>query len=912
MANEIQFILAAVPIFLYMLIPGFLVSLGLLGKTKLKLFEIFAFGMVLGTVIPPFLMFFVYIFGLNYSLLLAALGFLLSTAVGAALCYQQGTFERLKDIDFSAEGDTKRLVAWAALVIIMVWALWVRTQSLSPVFYEFDPYFYEYATQYLLVDGRIPMQDVTAWYPVGADHLAPPLSNFLTASWYSLYTQGGAYNNLLLATVAGLYPPLVGALMCFLAYKFVSEGYGMKYGLLAASFTAFLPQLIRKFAAGESEIQPWGVYSLMFFLASYAMVVKRRELRFAALAGIAYMSVILGSQYGLASSLIFAGYMGIEAILSFLRNQDLKKFVQLNGVVVGAVVLSTLLRRYYQLGFNDFAEYLTTDMLVVIVAFAFVTVLYYASKKFTKVEQKIYALSALAVIGLIILFATPLGGRVTGYVEYAAGYAKPSDALMMTVAEEGATAGTFQYAFGFLGSSVLGDLNMVHVILFFTAFFLVYSVLRDSKLALLYALAIFPISYVGMSKSKYVLQLGLMLSVAFCVSLGELEHMLKHAVDHFAKSMKKQKREFDKESYYEYAVYGCFAIGVAFVLLSGVGPFFDGPVPELTFGLNNPAYLNQFPTGFNCRDVNPENELLTEYYCAAKYNCSRIGNDEKMLLYYLRCNTIPAYWLDSMEWVKDETPEDARLISWWDYGHWINFFGERDCLTRNEHANSTVDLQVADKFVDATPQELAAFMREKDSEYVLFDIDLVNKWGALNFLSCVYNNQTNMSFAQSKSGGMGKSECEYDHSFEHVFVPLQRTMADYCPMSTPEKPLVYGFSNMGVAYCIEEDTSAGYVMPITVYDNSTGNMVKVHLQPEYTTKMQDGRDYGVYKAYYFKNSSAWSDGESGWGDRKGKFYDSNFYNAFYLGELEGFELAYEYVPPEGGLALIRIFKLKEA
>jgi dolichyl-diphosphooligosaccharide--protein glycosyltransferase len=40
-------------------------------------------------------------------------------------------------------------------------------------------------------------------------------------------------------------------------------------------------------------------------------------------------------------------------------------------------------------------------------------------------------------------------------------------------------------------------------------------------------------------------------------------------------------------------------------------------------------------------------------------------------------------WYDAMQWLKENTPEDAVIASWWDYGYWINTLGERKTLADN-------------------------------------------------------------------------------------------------------------------------------------------------------------------------------------------------------------------------------------
>ncbi|MBT4676201.1 MAG: hypothetical protein HOB66_06485, partial [Thaumarchaeota archaeon] len=40
-------------------------------------------------------------------------------------------------------------------------------------------------------------------------------------------------------------------------------------------------------------------------------------------------------------------------------------------------------------------------------------------------------------------------------------------------------------------------------------------------------------------------------------------------------------------------------------------------------------------------------------------------------------------WKDAMLWVKENTPEDAVIASWWDYGYWITTLSERTTLADN-------------------------------------------------------------------------------------------------------------------------------------------------------------------------------------------------------------------------------------
>jgi len=48
-------------------------------------------------------------------------------------------------------------------------------------------------------------------------------------------------------------------------------------------------------------------------------------------------------------------------------------------------------------------------------------------------------------------------------------------------------------------------------------------------------------------------------------------------------------------------------------------------------------------------------------------------------------------WADAMQWLRENTPEDAVIASWWDYGYWISTLGERKTLADN---STLIDWQI--------------------------------------------------------------------------------------------------------------------------------------------------------------------------------------------------------------------------
>jgi dolichyl-diphosphooligosaccharide--protein glycosyltransferase len=75
-------------------------------------------------------------------------------------------------------------------------------------------------------------------------------------------------------------------------------------------------------------------------------------------------------------------------------------------------------------------------------------------------------------------------------------------------------------------------------------------------------------------------------------------------------------------------------------------------------------------------------------------------------------------WLDAMQWIKENTPEDAVVASWWDYGYWITTLGERRSIADNATLIDWRIKQMAQVFL-STPEKGWEILNEMDADYVL-------------------------------------------------------------------------------------------------------------------------------------------------------------------------------------------------
>ena len=75
-------------------------------------------------------------------------------------------------------------------------------------------------------------------------------------------------------------------------------------------------------------------------------------------------------------------------------------------------------------------------------------------------------------------------------------------------------------------------------------------------------------------------------------------------------------------------------------------------------------------------------------------------------------------WLESMEWIKNNTPKDAVIASWWDYGYWISTLGERASIADNSTLYTSVIEKLAKMFL-SSPQEGWQMLRDMEADYVV-------------------------------------------------------------------------------------------------------------------------------------------------------------------------------------------------
>lgn len=974
-------------IFLSAFIPGAILSLGLMKKSDFTLLEKilagFAFGWVLqGTL--PFLEFVLLGVKFSYGLTLANTALLYIIAIGIFIWRKaQEEIPILEEFKISLQKDPFKYAIPTLLLLLFFVNFWVRIQTLTPIYQELDPYYYIYISQQIITQGFNPLNDQTAWYPeVQVSHRWAPINYYSLSAWYSLYTQGGEYNNYLLFLVGNIYPPLAAAFVAFFIYLGLRAWYAKEYALISSAVLSFIPIFLIKLMAGESEVQPYAFFSLATFICFLLWAQKKQDLRYMALAGVGYTMVSLGSSSEVVAAIIFIAFTAAQALTLFISKKDMEWFVKSNAVFIAIILLASIVKSAF------LATLFLTYALAVTSVVIFSAILFLIQKSKIDREMQLYALGMLLFLSVLVFAFTPVGKIVKSIALLGLQVAEYTKPLDRTIAEQGTSGAVFEPQLGFLGKifdhgiyipigyifalpsmfanltfelfslllNTIFGVNLTYIdkensimmaVLFFMLVASVYSLYRifvkkEDTPAWLFITLVFPITLVGLIKAKYVIYMGFVLATALAFIFTELELLV---IQLFNIAEEKKKEIF----------YALVAIGLVFVIMQ----FMDSTAPSLikaSFGTrfqDNPTALQQKFSDL-CYQLRLKgvSEAQIENICAAGRDALAFANlsinnqyDRALCIYSLsndpltlltsgrkstedlsgaafRCQTISDYWIDSMEWIRYHTENNSRITSWWDYGHWENFFGQRNAVIRNEHASHDMIVEIAHDYISGTPEELKDDMIRYNSKYALFDAELLfsgstfgGKYGALNYLACARNNQTNVSRSP------GQSMCEANHLWTTIYIPKLPGPQDECAISFDRKGVIAYIlkpveSDRGLSYELEPAFCAGQTTLAdgrnisALYDikqRSSDGTLKLHrafMKYEY----DNSNKFSIFTLLYNKEPVWMVNGTatSGWEDRTSKFYDSNLYNAFILEDLPGFQLVYK--TPNGA---VKIFKIKE-
>jgi asparagine N-glycosylation enzyme membrane subunit Stt3 len=94
---------------------------------------------------------------------------------------------------------------------------------------------------------------------------------------------------------------------------------------------------------------------------------------------------------------------------------------------------------------------------------------------------------------------------------------------------------------------------------------------------------------------------------------------------------------------------------------------------------------------------------------------------------FSRIMSVTPEWEEALMWMRDQenTPEDSKIISWWDYGYWILDLAHRVPVVDNGVHWLSYDEDIARAYCATSDDEAAEIMQKYGARYFIFsDIEI--------------------------------------------------------------------------------------------------------------------------------------------------------------------------------------------
>ncbi len=570
-----------------------------------------------------------------------------------------------------------RFLEAVILLLVFIVGVGVRLLPLRFGFYisEFDPYLQWRMVEYVVKNGFLAWfswHDTMSWYPWGMTMQYGNLYGvaFVVAALYMVLHTVGA--QLTVFEVVVLFPVFAGALTSIACYFLGKDLWGRGAGVLTALFMALNPSNISRTTLGFLRHEPLGILLMVLFFVFFLRANQKGR--------------------GIRGTIVYSVLAGIA--LFYLTASWAASFYPMDLIVLYAAVLVAIGRYTRQLLISYTATYgvflFFTPLLVpktgfgalagvsflVIPAVGLLLLAREASGQLPSWRYRAYALAVVSagLVGVVYaLVALNIVSLPSGkFLSTLNPFTRLQMPIVESVAEHRpATWASFYYEYDTL--TFLGLFG----------FFFVLRRLRNSDIFLTIA------AVTSLYFSGSLVRLTLILAPAFSLlaAIATIE-MAKPAVDILRQAVIFPKRRIPGLT----RIGREFGLAVLLILIIAIVPAFS--------------------------------KAIAAAYAPATIATSSIP-------------VVPAEgtkyddWLQALAWIRDNTPQSAVVMAWWDYGYWITALGDRRTLADNGTQNTTQIAMIAQMFM-RNETTAVPIMRSYNISYVMVFVTYARTQGSEN------------------------------------------------------------------------------------------------------------------------------------------------------------------------------------
>jgi len=583
---------------------------------------------------------------------------------------------------FSQEKQ-ESLLKLAILSIAAILAFSTRLFSVlrfESVIHEFDPYFNYRTTKYLADKGFYDFHnwfDDRAWYPLGriiGGTIYPGL--MVTASFF--YHLLNSLNITIdVREVCVFLAPAFSSLTAIITYLLTSELYNTGAGLCAAGMIAIVPGYISRSVAGSYDNEAIAIFCMLFTYYLWIKSVKTGKIYWASLCSVAYFYMV--SSWG--GYVFLINMIPLHVLVLMIAGRFSHRIYIAYSTVY---TLGTLLSM--QISFVGFQPVQTSEHMLALGVFGLCQILAFVEYLQANMSKEnfnlLFKTLVIAIAGIIStgLAVLTLSGKVapwTGrfYSLLDPSYAKNNIPIIASVSEHQPTS----------WSSFYFDLQIL-TFLFPAGLYYCFSKLTDHNIFII-LYGVFAVYFAGV-----MVRLMLVLAPVMCILGGiavssSLQTYMRYLdIDKGSSSVANGKPASGKGGKYK-------AESSSYPKREGVAMVFVGMMT---------LFLVTYT--FHCTWV------TSEAYSSPSIVLSARSHDGSRIIFD---DFRESYW-----WLRMNTPEDAKVMSWWDYGYQITAMANRTIIVDNNTWNNTHISRVGQAMA-STEDKAYEIMRELDVDYVL-------------------------------------------------------------------------------------------------------------------------------------------------------------------------------------------------
>ncbi|KAI5954139.1 STT3 [Candida margitis] len=536
------------------------------------------------------------------------------------------------------------------------------------IIHEFDPWFNFRATKYLVTHSFYEFLnwfDDRTWYPLGrvtGGTLYPGLMVTSGAIWHVLREWLSLPVDI--RNICVMLAPVFSGLTAIATYFLTKEMKDSNAGLLAAIFMGIAPGYISRSVAGSYDNEAIAITLLMATFYFWIKSMKLGSIFYATLTALFYFYMV--SAWG--GYVFITNLVPLHVFVLLLMGRYNPKLYTAYTTWYALGTLASM-----QIPFVGFLPIRSNDHMAALGVFGLLQLVAFGDYVKSKVPSKqfksflIVSASLVFVLGVGALFGLTAMGWIapwTGrfYSLWDTSYAKIHIPIIASVSEHQPTAWP---AFFF-------DTSML-IWLFPAGIYLCFQELRDEHVfVIIYSVLC---SYFAGVMVRLMLTLTPVICIAGAIALSKLFDIYLNVVDIFTENSGPKTNK---------------KLPIAAL------------VSKLIVLLSFAFYLFYFV--MHCTWV-----TSNAYSSPSVVLASRAADGSQILIDDYR----EAYY-----WLRMNTPEDAKIMSWWDYGYQIGGMADRTTLVDNNTWNNTHIATVGKAM--SSPEDVSyEILKQHDVDYVL-------------------------------------------------------------------------------------------------------------------------------------------------------------------------------------------------